>query len=368
AALVVEYERGPSRFVYDDWRTVLGFRVPFHVTSTYAGNTSERRVVAVRPVAGTLADAYAVPPLPASDTTFDAARPAGLQVARAAPYADGSPGHVFVRPQVDGRDAGWWNLDSGADGMAIDAALADSLGLPVVGRTAVVGSDGRRREATIRRARTFTLGRLTFRGALLLAEDLSATTAPPGTRRGGAVGYPVFRRSVVEFAAGGDSVALYDPASYALRAGGRWAALRFIDQTPAACAGMEGGRRGLYQLDTGNAGTVSFYGPYVARERLLAGRDTQGVTSAGTGGSFRTTEGTIEWFELAGRRWERPVVEFRTGGFSREGGAGVVGRQLLRAFTVVFDYPHRRVALLPADGSPAGEASVRSLERCENGG
>ena len=366
AALVVEYERGPNRIVYDDWRTVLGFRIPFHSTSTYAGCTSERRVAAVRPVAEDAAGAYAVPPLPA-DTSFDAARPAALEVARAAPYADGTRGHVFVRPQVDGRDAGWWNLDSGADAMTIDAALADSLGLPVVGRTAVTGADGRRREATIRRARSFTLGRLTWRAPLLLAEDLSATTAPPGARRGGVVGYPVFRRSVVEFAAGGDSVALYDPAAYPLRPGGRWTVLRFIALTPTTCAGMEGGRRGLFQLDTGAGGTVSFYAAYVTRERLLAGRDTQGVTSAGTGGTFRTTAGTVEWFELAGRRWERPVVEFRTGGFSREGGAGVVGREFLRAFTLVFDYPHRRLALLPADGSPAAEAGVRSLERCGPG-
>jgi aspartyl protease len=361
--LVVEYERGPNRIVFGDWRSVLGFRFPFRVTATYAGSTSTRRVVTVRPVAEPVRTAFAVPPLP-DDTTFDGAQPAALQVARAAPYADGTPGHVFVRPRVDGRDVGWWNFDSGAEGMTIDAALADSLGLPVVGRTAVIGADGRRREATIRRAHGFTLGRLTYRDPLLLAEDLSATTALPGTKRGGVVGYPAFRRSVVQFAAGGDSVALYDPATYSLPARGRWAALSFIDLTPAACAALEGGRRGLFQLDTGAGGTVSFYASYLARENLLAGRDTQTVTSAGTGGTFRTTTGHVAWFELAGHRWERPLVEFRTGGFSREGGAGVVGREFLRAFTIVFDYPHRRLALLPADGSTVSEDAVRSLERC----
>lgn len=363
AELVVEYERGPNRIVYGDWRSVLGFRVPFRVMATYAGSTSSRRVVAVRPLAEPARRAFAVPPLPPG-ITFDDAQPAALRVARAAPYADGTPGHVFVRPRVDGREVGWWNFDSGAEGMTIDAALADSLGLPVVGRTAVTGADGRRREATIRRARTFTLGRLTYRDPLLLAEDLSATTAPPGTKRGGVVGYPVFRRGVVEFAAGGDSVALYNPAMYSLLDRGRWAALSFIDLTPAACAGLEGGRRGLFQLDTGAGGTVSFYAAFVARENLLAGRDTQTVTSTGMGGTFRTTEGHLEWFELAVRRWERPLVEFRTGGFSRESGAGVIGREFLRAFTVVFDYPHLRLALLPADGTAAGEDVVRSLERC----
>jgi len=365
-SLVVEYERGPNRFVFEDYREVLGFRVPFRVTSTYAGNSSVRRVVEVRPVAGEARAAYAVPPLPA-DHAFDPAQPPALAVARAAPYADGTPGHVFVRPRVDGREVGWWNLDSGAEAMTIDAALADSLGLPVVGRTAMTGSDGRRREVTIRRARTFTLGPLTLRDPLLLAEDLSATTAPPGTRRGGAVGYPLFRHAVVVFARGGDSVAVHDPAAYALPSGARWAALSFIDLTPAACAAIEGGRRGLYQLDTGNAGTATLYGPYLARENLLAGRETRAVTSAGTGGAFQTTVGRLAWIELAGKRWENVEVEMRTGGASREGGAGVIGRVLLRDFTVVFDVPDRRLALLPAGGGAADAAATRSLEACRWG-
>jgi hypothetical protein len=308
-------------------------------------------------------EAFAVPPLPA-DHAFDPSLPAALEVARAAPYADGALGHVFVRPRVEGREVGWWNFDSGAEGMTIDAALADSLGLPVVGRTGVTGADGRRREATIRRAGTFTLGRLTLRGLLLLAEDLSATTAPPGTRRGGVVGYPVFRRAVVEFAGGGESIALLDPAAYTLPPNGRWAGLSFIDLTPAACGAIEGNRWALYQLDTGHAGTATLYGGYVRRENLLAGRDTQSVTSTGTGGTFRTTRGTLAWIELAGRRWARQQVELRTGGASREGGAGVIGRVLLRDFTVVFDYPDRRLALLPSDGSGTTERAARSLEAC----
>jgi hypothetical protein len=57
-------------------------------------------------------------------------------------------------------------------------------------------------------------------------------------------------------------------------------------------------------------------------------------------------------------------VELRTGGASREGGAGVIGRVLLRDFTVVFDYPNRRVALIPAAGSATTEPAARSLEAC----
>jgi hypothetical protein len=56
--------------------------------------------------------------------------------------------------------------------------------------------------------------------------------------------------------------------------------------------------------------------------------------------------GTIEWFELAGARFRNPRAGFRIAGRSREGGAGVVGREFLSPFTIVFNYPARRIAFI----------------------
>jgi hypothetical protein len=57
----------------------------------------------------------------------------------------------------------------------------------------------------------------------------------------------------------------------------------------------------------------------------------------------------IAWFELAGRRFEQPIVQVAPSQLPKaglEGVAGIIGRGFLRRFTVVFNYPESRIALL----------------------
>jgi hypothetical protein len=109
---------------------------------------------------------------------------------------------------------------------------------------------------------------------------------------------------------------------------------------------FEGNREGLFQLDTGNTGTVTFYDKFIAEQKLIEGRAVKDETNIGAGGTYKELTGAIEWFELAGYRFKNPTVGFRVSGFSREGGAGVVGREFLSVFTVVFNYPERRIAFV----------------------
>lgn len=342
--LSVPYERGPYTAAYSDYRAALGMRLPFTVETRY-GSSSVRHVAAVAVIPAAQAGFAAPPPVPPA--RFDSSAPARLALRRGTPFGPSAPGHLFAEAAVDGTAAGWFLLDSGADGMMIDTALADRLGLPVVGRTRPIGADGRPREATYRRAHSFRVGRLTFDNPLFLALDLSGNNAPPGAARSGVIGYDVFARAVVEFARGGEWATVCDPAAYRLPAPGRWRPLEFLDLAPAVTTRFEGGRTGLFQIDTGAAGTVDFYRQYVEAERLLAGRDTHEVQSAGAGGAFAMREGRIGRFELGGRRFSNLEAGFRTN-FSREGGAGIVGRALMAPFLVVFDYPHRRIAFVDA--------------------
>ncbi|HEX8071949.1 MAG TPA: retropepsin-like aspartic protease [Pyrinomonadaceae bacterium] len=344
AKLVVEYERGPFTVTPHDYQEALGAQLPRRLVTNYRGSDSEVRVTSIELIPATNANAFAVAPLPA-DTTFDNTRPAELQVAQGAPFEGGAPGHYYVRPLVDGRDVGWFHFDTGADAMQIDARLADELKLPVLGKSQTRGADGRVQEVTIRQGQTFQLGRVTIKNPIFLASDLSDKNAPPGTKRAGYVGYPVLARTVIEVEGGGARIALYDPATYRLKRG-KWQELSYIDLTPAVEARLEGDRRGLFQLDTGYVGTVTFYDKFIKDERLLEGREVKEETDTGAGGSYKVATGTIEWFELAGHRFARPRAIFRVSGLSREGGAGVVGREFLSVFKIVFNYPERRIAFV----------------------
>lgn len=340
--LIVPYERGPYTALYSDYRTVSGFRLPWRVETRYR-EAAVTDLVDVAPVTRP-AGRFEAPPLP-RDHGFDAAAPARLEVRRGPDFGPGVAGHAFVRPKVDGRDAGWFLVDSGADGMTIDEKLADSLGMEVIGRTRSIGADGKVREGSIRRARTLQVGRAVLRNPVFVALDLSGSTAPPGEKRSGVIGYDVFARSVVEFGEDGNAVALCDPARYRARV--RWYPMNFLDQTPALETRLEGGRKGLFQVDTGFAGSVDFFKDYVERTGLLKGRPTQERLSQGAGGAFAMRVGRIGWIELGGRRFRNEDAGFRLN-VVREGAAGVIGRGLMRHFTTVFDYPHRRLAFIPA--------------------
>lgn len=344
SVLVVEYERGPYTVVMKDYQETLGFRSPRSLTVNYRGNDSEYRVKSIELIPKAGSAAFAVPPLP-SDTTFDNSLPAELRVAQGVPFSDGAPGHYYVRPLVEGREIGWFHFDTGSDSLQIDAKLADELKLPILGKSQTRGADGRAQEVTIRQGKTFQLGRMTIKNPIFLARDMSANNAPPGEKRAGYIGYPVMARALLEVTGGGQSIALYEPRSYRLGKG-RWQELSYIDVTPAVICRFEGNREGLFQLDTGSTGTVTFYGQYIKDEKLLEGRKVKEETGLGAGGEYQELTGRIEWFELAGYRFKNPSAGFRVAGLSREGGAGVVGREFLSVFKIVFDYPDKRIAFI----------------------
>lgn len=342
--LIVEYERGPYTLTLSDYQERLGVRFPQRANINYRGSDSQFRIKSIAEIRGNADNTFQAPP-PPDDTVFDNNLPAQLKVAQGIPFSASSPGHFYVRPLVDGKDLGWFHFDSGSDTMHIDAKMADELKMPILGKSQTRGADGRVQEVTIRQGKTFQLGRIIYKNPIFMATDLSDRNAPPGEKRAGLVGYPLFARAVLEVAEGGKRIALYDPKSYKLSRG-VWQELSYIDLTPAVMCHFEGNRTGLFQLDTGYTGTVTFYDKFIAEEKLLEGREVKDETGIGSGGTYKLVTGKIDWFELAGYRFRNPKAGFRVSGLSREGGAGVVGREFLSVFTIVFNYPERRIAFL----------------------
>ncbi len=352
--VVVPYERGPFTQRYSDYRAVKGVQFPFTIETSYR-DTSRTDVSGVAALAST--SGFAKPPLP-SDFSFDPSKPAALETRAGAPFASGTPGHIYVRGSANDAREGWWHFDSGADGTMIDEAVADELGLEIIGRTRATGADGNVREATFRRAKSLTVGRIRMENVVFAALDLSRNNAPPGERRMGTIGYDLFARSVVEYGDGGRRVRICNPVGYRLPQGARWQRLEHIDQTPAV-RGVAAGLLGLFQLDTGTAGSIDFTKPFHARNGMLSSRKTKTMHVAGAGGTFPVEVGQLPEFRLGGEVFRDLEVAFRTGGLSREGSAGTVGREVLNRFTMVFDYPNQRLAFLPASSSvPATESRL----------
>jgi len=346
ATLVVAQAKGPYRLELKDYQKTLGFLYPHRSTVNYDNSEKEYKVTSVAELPATDNLFRSLPPT--GDTTFDNSVPAELKMAQGAPFPDGSKGHpTYVRPLIDGKDVGWFHFDTGADAMMIDNRIADELQMPIVAESKVVGADGNARSVTIRKGKIFQLGRVTIKNPIYVAGDLSKMNAPPGERRAGFCGYPLLARVVVEVNGGGQAIALYDPSTYRLSKG-TWQSLSLINFTPAITAYLEGNREGLFMLDTGSSGTVDINSKFSRDEKLLEGRKTIEETVSSSGGDFKNALGSLEWFELAGFRFTNPKVSFRVAGvgYEAEGVTGVVGRVFMRPFTIVFNYPERRIAFV----------------------
>ncbi len=347
SALMVEQAKGFLTLEFKDYqKTKLGFLFPQRLKVNYNNSDREYKVKSVAELPATDNLFRSLPPT--GDTIFDNSVPAELKLGQGAPFPDGSKGHpTYVRPLVDGKDIGWFHFDTGADNMMIDNKLADELKMPIIGESEAVAADGNVRKVTIRKGKTFQLGRVTIKDPIYIADDLSKMNAPPGEKRAGFCGYPLLARVIVEVIHGGEGIALYDPSTYRLSEG-KWQNLSLINYKPTVRARLEGNREGLFMLDTGHSSTVDINSEFSKEQKLLEGRKTVEETTSSSGGDFKNLFGSLEWFELAGYKFKNPKVSFRIAGvgYEAEDVAGVVGREFMKPFTIVFNYPERRVAFI----------------------
>ena len=252
----------------------------------------------------------------------------------------------LVYPHIDGREVGAFLFDTGASSMAIDAALADRLSLPSLGRTWVSTSDGGT-GACFRRALSFALGPLNLRAPILLELDLAAMREVFGVRLAGIVGYDVFARCVVDLRGDGSAITLRAPGSVGAH-DLRWAPLRFEDRCPLVRCASAGGD-GLFALDSGSASAVTCY----AAAAHAWGLPTSGRASTrlnGASGSRPVATRTLPHFSITDTRFasvRAVLLTSREGLGGAHGRYGTVGWPLLRRLDATLDYPGARLGLPP---------------------
>ena len=327
-----------------DWRLTEDLLMPYSiVVEAGAGGPPTRiRIATVKRVlsAGALTVDMAFP----TDVRFDDSIPNQVEVKRVA------SGHLLVHPLVDGRDVGWFLLDSGAGAMVIDPGVAKELEMELVGEvlaTGVGGSEG----AGFRAGNEFTLGPMTWEGQVYVEVELGFLEAPFGVPVAGIIGYGFFSRAVVEVEAAAEFVAIYDPSTFD-GSGLPWSELLFDGHTPSVMATFDVGDGPLtepFRMDTGADGTVTFHTPAVKRLELKKGRKLTRTSMGGVGGAGTAFEIKIPWFELAGHRFESPIVtlsQFEVGGFTDEYSTGNIGQDFMSPFLLVFDFAQNRLAFV----------------------
>jgi predicted aspartyl protease len=111
--------------------------------------------------------------------------------------------------------------------------------------------------------------------------------------------------------------------------------------------------RGRFLIDTGWRSALSLNAPFVARNHLLdATRTIKAVTGVGVGGPTVEAVGRVDKFHLGLFAIQSPITNFssaKAGILSQSDMTGIIGGEILRRFTVAFDYPRKRMLLEPND-------------------
>ncbi len=341
--------RGDSESAeYSDYRPVDGLMIAHYVKSTTEGQSDRLKITAAMVLPTADEGLFRFTPRVPDNVRFDPSKPAQLETKHA------KTGHLLVRPRINGQDVGWFIFDSGAGLTAIDSAVADKLGLERVGDVPAVGMGGTVK-THLRQDKSLQLGPLTATDNLYVELDLRPFAKVMGDDIAGVIGYPVLQASVVEIEVATPAVSLHDPTSFKL-SDGKWEPLLLNNNHPCCNARFEGDREGVFRLDTGAMGTLSFHAPAVKKLDLLKGRKTRMALEGGVGGMKTARSGRLDWFELGGHRFDRPRVTFSTassGALVDDYTVGNIGQDFMKPFRLVLWYGENKIAF-----APLGRASI----------
>ncbi len=320
------------------YSTVEGARFPMLVEGTIDRSSVQFRTQQVTAAVPASAQLCAVRLERPDDVVFTDAGPSTLKLKKT------WTGHLLVAVQVDGAEERYFMLDSGAGSHCIDTKYAQELELESIGKTPVNGVGGAV-QSDIVRLKTLRVGPFTQKNPVLISLDFQAIGKILKTDIAGVVGYDFFARALVGIDIVEATVEIAKPGAWDRREAG-WRELTIRKNHPCVECRFEGDRKGLFRIDTGADGTVSFHADYVAQQNLLEGRETKVGGSGGVGGIITVQDGRLDWFEVGRHRFEKPMVRFVTGGngvLSEKSLVGNVGVEFLKPFRLLFDYPGGRL-------------------------
>jgi hypothetical protein len=337
---------GHSTTAYSDYREMFGAKTAFEESDTEQGfpqNGSETKILSWTE-SPTSDDALAMPqsqPLFSVDSTT--VLPARFTYEPDEDYngdADDILGPIVVTANVNGQSIDL-ALDSGSYSLVLDPGAARRLGLTVYGRRrASIGGPIDESSTVIPE---MNLGGLTVRNATF--DVLPFGENVQGANIVGLLGCDFFASAIVGLDFKKQTVTLYprstfDPTSMSLVA----VPLRTNDCT-AHVAAMFDGVPGTFTLDTGADATMVDRAYLQKLPHAVLERDTESLPEGSDyagfiGGAVATNDYAVDDFIFAGTRFRKGDV-IVPNNFSLEdtfGVDGIIGRNVLRMFTVYLDY------------------------------
>ncbi len=229
---------------------------------------------------------------------------------------------IYIQASINGSHPLWMMLDTGSSVTVFDESVLRMLGIRSFGQANVDGP-GQGSTQTWAFAKHTTL---MFAGEEL--GDQTVATLPlerfsreVGRSTDGFLGSNVFRNCVVEIDYANQVLRFYDPAVYCYSGSGQRLPLQFI------------------------------WNDIPAHPEVLSAQGTIEVPKVvAVGGELSARVGRVQAVRLGGFVVSMPLTQFSqntSGIFAAPDITGTIGAQMLRRFTVIFDYPHGEMILEP---------------------
>ena len=265
---------------------------------------------------------------------------------------------IYMQASLNGSQPLWMMLDTGSSVTVFDEPVSKTLGIRFLGEGNAYGPG----QGSSQKLAFASHATLRFAGAEL--GDQTVATLPlewfsreVGRSTDGFLGSNVFRNYVVEIDYANQVLHLHDPTTYSYSGSGQRLPLQFIwDNIPSVRAQVvaQDGTEvsGVFLIDSGATSALWLTKAFSnAHPVFLSAKDTIEVTNVvAVGGELSARVGWVPAIRLGGFVVSMPFTQFSqntSGILAAPDLAGIIGAQMLRRFTVIFDYAHREMILEP---------------------
>ncbi len=279
----------------------------------------------------------------------------------AAPTAERVPaefvdGIILVNAVFNGTP-GLWLLDSGYEYSLLDSSLAAATSTTVSPPVQVTVPGGSVTQGWARGI-DLTIGSQHFVADSIAVLPLDHLAPLVGRPIAGLLGHDFFEHYVIGVDYGAQSLALAKPEQVMVPDRAVIVPVAIEAGEPFVVATLWANGRTVpakLKLDTGSLSGLGLNGSFVAQTRLIPDSWPRiPVEGIAMGGATRNFIGRLDSIGLGGVVVPSPVVGWSED-LTRVGDAGTIGAPLLAHFRVTFDYPRRRILIVPTDG-PRGPA------------
>ncbi|MBI1334460.1 MAG: hypothetical protein GC165_16455 [Armatimonadetes bacterium] len=330
---------GTETWTYSNYQKMDGIQVPTLIDHM-AGKNHQQIKIRGSKFAKNGKASYAMPPIDNTGYKFNSATGNTIEVKRVF-------GYLFVKPLINGKDEGWFFLDTGAEVMVIDTTLAKQLKMKTVGNEEVSGVVGSVNSDFVQGI-DFRLGPASIKNASYMTLDMAPFSKALGMKFAGICGYDWISRVILDIdPTKPTTIGVYPGGTTPMPDDTLWTTVPFLGFIPCMTCQFEGDHEGLFTLDTGSGSTVDFFTPTVNKYDMMKDKLLSTGKTGGAGGSTESKGGSIDWFQFGPKRFVKPRVIFQITGegeFASTLSAGNIGMGFLSKFRMILDYQNSRIA------------------------